>query len=84
MENIIDAIRGRGQKSLSYLLVAILALCAAALPSLAAVPADGGEWAIGAGESETLDAAATISRLAVDGSLTLDTGAALGLCITVR
>jgi hypothetical protein len=47
MENIIDAIRGRGQKSLSYLLVAILALCAAALPSLAAVPADGGEWAIG-------------------------------------
>ena len=56
----------------------VVALCAAAaLPSLAAVPADGGEWAIGAGESETLDAAATISRLAVDGSLTLDTGAAL-------
>ena len=49
----------------------------AALPSLAAVPADGGEWAIGAGESETLDAAAKISRLAVDGSLTLDAGAGL-------
>ena len=55
------------------------ALCAAvaSTPSLAAVPTDGGEWAIGAGETESLDTAATISRLAVDGSLTLDAGAAL-------
>lgn len=55
-----------------------LAVCSAVFPSaFAAVPTDGGEWAIGAGETETLDAAATISRLAVDGSLTLDAGAAL-------
>ena len=55
------------------------AICVAATPSpsYAAAPVDGGEWAIGAGETETLDAAATISRLAVDGSLTLGAGAAL-------
>ena len=46
-------------------------------PSLAEVPTDGGEWTIGAGETETLAAEATILRLAVDGSLTLDAGAAL-------
>ena len=55
-----------------------LAFCVAvSSPSLAAVPDDGGEWAIGTGETESLDTAATISRLAVDGSLTLDAGAAL-------
>ena len=55
------------------------AICVATAPSpsYAAAPVDGGEWAIGAGETETLDAAATISRLAVDGSLTLGAGAAL-------
>ncbi len=46
-------------------------------PLYAAVPPDGGEWTIGAGETETLAAEATVSRLAVDGSLTLDAGAAL-------
>ena len=46
-------------------------------PLYAAVPPDGGEWAIGAGETETLAAEATVLRLAVNGSLTLDAGAAL-------
>ena len=55
------------------------AICVATAPSpsYAAAPVDGGEWAIDAGETETLDAAATISRLAVGGSLTLGAGAAL-------
>ena len=46
-------------------------------PLYAAVPTDGGEWTIGAGETETLAAEATVLRLAVDGTLTLDAGAAL-------
>ncbi len=49
----------------------------ASSPSLAEVPTDGGEWTIGAGETETLAAEATVLRLAVDGTLTLDAGAAL-------
>ncbi len=57
--------------------VAVAALLVYAAGTARAVPTDGGEWAIGAGETETLDAAATISRLAVDGSLTLGAGAAL-------
>lgn len=59
------------------LVAAAICVVAVASPSYAAAPVDGGEWAIGAGETETLDAAATISRLAVDGSLTLGAGAAL-------
>ena len=43
----------------------------------AAVPTDGSAWAIGSGETETLDAAATISELQNNGSLTLGAGAAL-------
>ncbi len=46
-------------------------------PLYAAVPTGGGEWTIGAGETELLGTSATISRLAVDGTLTLDAGAAL-------
>ena len=57
--------------------VAVTAFLMCAAGTARAVPTDGGEWAIGAGETETLDAAATISRLAVDGSLTLGAGAAL-------
>ena len=74
----------RTEKSVGVNSVALAALCvvavvatSATLPLAAAAPTDGGEWAIGAGETESLDAAATISRLAVDGSLTLDAGAAL-------
>ena len=48
-----------------------------AFSAAAAVPTDGGEWAIASGDVETLDAAATISHLALDGSLTLGAGAAL-------
>ena len=59
------------------LVAAAICVVAVASPSYAAAPVDGDEWAIGAGETETLDAAATISRLAVDGSLTLGAGAAL-------
>lgn len=65
-----------GGKPLSYRLFAVLTF-ATAQTLCAAVPTDGGEWAIGAGETESLGAAANISRLVVDGSLTLDTGAAL-------
>ena len=55
--------------------VAALLVCAAG--TARAVPTDGGEWTIGAGETETLAAEATVLRLAVDGTLTLDAGAAL-------
>ena len=68
----------RRREALGSLVAAFLAIAACAtLPVRAAVPADGGEWAIGAGETETLAAEATISRLAVDGSLMLNAGAAL-------
>ncbi len=43
----------------------------------AAVPTDGGAWIIGADGIETLDAAATVSELQNNGSLTLGAGAAL-------
>ena len=49
----------------------------AALPLVAVVPTDGGVWTIGGGETETLDAAATISELQNNGSLTLGAGAVL-------
>ena len=48
-----------------------------AFSAFAEVPADGGEWNIGTGEVEELGATATISRLVVDGSLTLATGVEL-------
>ena len=63
------------KKSVIRVAVAALLVCAAG--TARAVPTDGGEWTIGAGETETLAATATVSRLAVDGSLTLDAGAAL-------
>ena len=63
------------KKSVIRVAVAALLVCAAG--TARAVPTDGGEWTIGAGETETLAAEATVSRLAVDGSLTLDAGAAL-------
>ena len=56
----------------------VFSVCAmAAFSAAAAAPADGGEWTIASGEVETLDASATISHLALDGSLTLGAGAAL-------
>ena len=57
--------------------VAVAALLVCAAGTARAVPTDGGEWTIGAGETETLAAETTVLRLAVDGSLTLDAGAAL-------
>ena len=57
--------------------VAVAALLVCAAGTARAVPTDGGEWTIGAGETETLAAEATVLRLAVDGTLTLDAGAAL-------
>ena len=57
--------------------VAVAALLVCAAGTARAVPTDGGEWTIGAGETELLGTSATISRLAVDGTLTLDAGAAL-------
>ena len=52
----------------------VFSVCAmAAFSAAAAAPADGGEWTIASGEVETLDASATISHLALDGSLTLVT-----------
>ena len=58
--------------------VGALACAVVAFYLSAAVPTDGGAWAIGSGETETLDAAATISELQNNGSLTLGAGAALG------
>jgi len=58
-------------------MMAVAAICAAAVSSYAAVPTDGGAWLIGSGETETLDAAATISELQNNGALTLGAGAAL-------
>ncbi|MBO7655599.1 MAG: discoidin domain-containing protein, partial [Kiritimatiellae bacterium] len=43
----------------------------------AAVPTDGGAWTIASGETESLDAEVTVSKLLNDGSLTLGNGAAL-------
>ena len=63
------------KKSVIRVAVAALLVCAAG--TARAVPTDGGEWTIGAGETETLAAEATVLRLAVGGSLTLDAGAAL-------
>ncbi len=57
--------------------VGALACAALAFYLSAAVPTDGGAWAIGSGETETLDAAATITELQNNGSLTLGAGAAL-------
>ena len=57
--------------------VGALACAVVAFYLSAAVPADGGVWTIGSGETETLDAAATISELQNNGSLTLGAGAAL-------
>ena len=51
--------------------VAVAALLVCAAGTARAVPTDGGEWTIGAGETETLAAETTVLRLAVDGSLTL-------------
>ena len=48
-----------------------------ALPIVAAVPTDGGLWTIGGGETETLDAAITISELKNNGTFTLGAGAEL-------
>ena len=77
MGNTANRTLHRGEAS-GALAVAFLTLTATALLSVrAAVPENGGEWTIGAGETETLAAEATILRLAVDGSLTLDAGAAL-------
>ena len=63
------------KKNMIRVAVAALLVCAAG--TARAVPTDGGEWTIGAGETETLAAEATVLRLAVDGTLTLDAGAAL-------
>jgi len=57
--------------------VGALACATVAFCLSAAVPTDGGAWAIGSGETETLDAAATITELQNNGSLTLGAGAAL-------
>ena len=58
--------------SMGALVCAMVAFCLSA-----AVPTDGSAWVIGSGETETLDAAATISELQNNGSLTLGAGAAL-------
>ncbi|MBQ8113798.1 MAG: autotransporter-associated beta strand repeat-containing protein [Kiritimatiellae bacterium] len=57
--------------------VGALACAVVAFYLSAAVPTDGGAWAIGSGETETLDAAATVSELQNNGSLALGAGAAL-------